>query len=600
MSTQVSKSSLREGHQNQATALSKAATVALFIWFTIISLLITGYQHIYGSNHAYQLVLVQKLNDPTLYPSDPFADTVYHYASVFWYVIAWLSRFVDLSVVLFVFFLLNKPLFLLAGFRLARTFFPESHYAPVVGMATMATFPQLLFGGGYVSDYTQQSSLSIAAVLLALDAFLNKRWLSFAIWFGLAVNLNLMFSIFGASYVGVSLLVHLRRSHWADFSAKAVASILGGLIVGAPGIYLVRRAATHAEYDALSVWQACELSYAYHFYPQLWEIPKQLLAFLLVVGIIFVVYRFRNASPAGLHLAAWTGVAIGWYLLGWLNPLLIHSLPLLHLQPVRALTIWQLTSMVFLISFLLKLLENNDYRLNAAHFYLCGMLVATIIFIYYFPYSKLFVGVAVVSVVACEVARRILHYRRVNLGAALTVIFVVLFVTLYAAGHATRLALRGKSLLPTVPYPYPAIQVAEWARNATPKEAIFLIPIHDEGGWQRFRHLSQRNVFTHRKDGTAWTYAPWFADDWLERLKALGFFEVLSIDEKSFRIGSWIRIGTADEKNFILAYDKVDDNRVEALKQRYGIDYWITRANVKTRFPKVYEHEGWKVLKLSD
>jgi hypothetical protein len=44
----------------------------------------------------------------------------------------------------------------------------------------------------------------------------------------------------------------------------------------------------------------------------------------------------------------------------------------------------------------------------------------------------------------------------------------------------------------------------------------------------------------------------------------------------------------------------VDDNRVEALKQRYGIDYWITRANVKTRFPKVYEHEGWKVLKVSE
>ena len=75
---------------------------------------------------------------------------------------------------------------------------------------------------------------------------------------------------------------------------------------------------------------------------------------------------------------------------------------------------------------------------------------------------------------------------------------------------------------------------------------------------------------------------------------------MLAIDEKSFRIGSWIRIWSADEKNFILAYDKVDDDRVEALRRQYRIDYWITRANVKTRFPKVYEHEGWKVLKVSE
>jgi len=96
------------------------------------------------------------------------------------------------------------------------------------------------------------------------------------------------------------------------------------------------------------------------------------------------------------------------------------------------------------------------------------------------------------------------------------------------------------------------------------------------------------------------TFAPWFADDRLERLAALGFFEVLGIDRKSFKIGSWIYIWSKDEKNFIRVYDKVDDDRVNKLQQRYRIDYWITRADVKTRFPKVYEHEGWKVLKVSN
>jgi len=596
MSTQVSESSPREEHQKRVMGLSRATITALFIWFTIISLLITGYRHIYGSNHVYQLVLVQKLNDPTLYPNDPFADTVYHYASAFWYVIAWLARFIDLSVVLFVFFLLNKLLFLLAGFRLARTFFPDSRYAPVVGMATMATFPQLLFGDGYATGYTQQSSLSIAAILLALDAFLNKRWLSFALWFGLAVNLNLMFAVFGLTYMAVSWLIQLRGSNPADFLGRAVAATLGGLLIGAPGIYLVRRATTHAEYDSISVWKACELSYPYHFYPQLWEIPKQLLALALVIGVIVAVYRFRNASPVGLHVAAWTGVAIGWYLIGWLNPLLLHSLPLLHLHPVRALVLWQLAAVIFLTSFVLRQTENADSRNNLKYLAVYFLVIIMLTFIDKISPSLLFIGMCTISIIICELLRRILSQRIAGAGSLLLAALVLSFVSLYAVGSSFRSILKGNNILATV-HP-PAAQVAEWARDATPREAVFLIPIHDKDGWRIFRHVSQRNVFTHRKDGSAWTYAPWFADDWLARLRDLGFFEALGIDEKSFRIGSWIRIWT--EKNFIRVYDKVDDDRVEQLKRQHRIDYWITRADVKTRFPKVYEYKGWKVLKVSE
>jgi hypothetical protein len=83
MGTQATEIGRHAEQKEQPTGFSKATIVALFLWFTIISLLITGYQHLYGGNHAYQLVLVQKLNDPTLYPNDPFADTVFHYASPF-------------------------------------------------------------------------------------------------------------------------------------------------------------------------------------------------------------------------------------------------------------------------------------------------------------------------------------------------------------------------------------------------------------------------------------------------------------------------------------------------------------------------------------
>ncbi len=601
MGVRTTESGLSEGQERQVVGLSKAVTIALFIWFTIVSFLITGYQHIYGSNHPFQLLLVQRLNDPTLYPNDPFADTVFDYASVLWYVVAWLSRFVDLSVVLFVFFLINKLLFLLAGFRLARTFFPDSRYAPIIGLATMSTFPQLLFGGGYITDSTQQSSIAIGALLLTLDALLNKKWLSFALWLGLAVNLNLMFSIFGISYAVGSWLVHLRRNYTLDFLGKAASAILGGLILGAPAIYLTLRASTHEGYDVLSVWKTCELAYPYHFYPQLWEIERQLLALLLMIGVVFVVYRYRNASPVDVYLIAWTGVAIGWYLLAWLNPLLIQSIPILRLHPIRALVLWQLPTIVFLVSFLMKLAENNEFKNNLKHvitYLLYLLIIILLIFIAESLTSKLFMGIVAGSIIAFELGRRALLNHLAGSGAFLLAALVVFVVSIYSIGVAFRSILKGHSILSITHTP--AIQMAEWARRVTPKEAVFLIPIHHEGNWRHFRHLSQRNVFTHMVDGAGWPFAPWFADEWLERLRALGFFETLGIDERSFKIGSWIHIWSHDGKNFILVYDKVDDNRVEKLKQRYRIDYWITRANVETRFPKVYEYKGWKVLRVSE
>ena len=66
-------------------------------------------------NHALQLVLVHLLNDPSLYPGDPFAATLPHYASMLWRVVALCARHVDLEHVLFGGFLLGRFLVIFAA-----------------------------------------------------------------------------------------------------------------------------------------------------------------------------------------------------------------------------------------------------------------------------------------------------------------------------------------------------------------------------------------------------------------------------------------------------------------------------------------------------
>jgi len=584
-----------ESPGQQAAGLSKATTAVLFIWFTIISFVITGYRHIYGGNHPFQLVLVQKLNDPTLYSNDPFADTIYSYASTFWYLVAWLSRVVDLSLVLFAFFLVAKFMFLLAGFRLGRTFFPDVRYAPVVGLIVMATFPQLLFAGGYPSRDTNQTVLCLGALFLAFDAFLNRNWKGTALWFGLATNLNLMFSIYGLTYLAASWLLYLRTARSIEFFGKPVVALVVGVLIGAPSIYLVFKAATYKEYNPIHVWQACELTNSIHFYPQVWSLSDQLLTLLLAIASVFVVYRFRDASPFGGHIAVWTLVAIGWYLLAYANVLLIHSLPLLSLHPARALVLWKLTAMIFLASFVVYLVRYNDFKLtNKISLILHSMMLIFIIFIDKASAHMLSIVPLVLSGVLCEIGRRVFLRLAISSTELLLALVAAITVSITAPGILLGATLAGKHSVFDF-FQSPAIQIAEWARNNTPRESVFLIPISDETGWTNFRHISQRNVLTYHKDGSAWTYAPWFAEEWLSRLKALGYYEFAGLNEKSYTIGSWLY-----KKDFERFYDTIDDKKVEQLRKQYRIDYWITRASVKSRFPRVYEHEGWQVLKVSD
>jgi hypothetical protein len=141
----------------------------------------------------------------------------------------------------------------------------------------------------------------------------------------------------------------------------------------------------------------------------------------------------------------------------------------------------------------------------------------------------------------------------------------------------------------------PCQPFAEWARQNTPRTAVFLIPIGPDEGWQDFRHLSQRNVFVHWKDGTAWPYAPWYAEDWLERMRLLGLMEVAHLHESDYRTGRWIQVREIYANQ---VYRQVNEPLVRSLAKQFRIDYWVTYQDTPTQLPVVYQMGEWKVVKL--
>lgn len=574
----------------------RGATGILFVNAFLASLLITGYQDIYGSNHAFQLVLVQKLNNPALYPHDALAEAVVRsYATVFWYGVAWLAHRIDISIVLFVLFLFNRCLLLWAGYRLGQALFPQSRFAGAAGLLSVAALPNSLFADAHQEAYTQQTGFALAFGLLAVDACLRRQWTLLALWLGLAIDMNLMFALFAAAYVAASWLGERRAC------SRAIAgALLLAVVVGAPGIYLVLRAAIIPVPNAQAVWQAAELSYPYHFFPQTWGLPPQVAA-AAVAALAWKLSRhpWLLGADVGKHLRAWTLVAIGWYLLAVINPLWLHWRPLLHLHPARALLYWQMLVSIVFVCTLITRAERTTASPDRISLLPMGMILAVL---WCYALSPIRVALLGVGAMALE-GLRVLLGRRLRMrwleSPALFTLGAALF-GLWGYGlavHAYRVVQTAHwSGVPR----YPAYEIAAWARRHTSPEAVFLIPLATTEGWREFRHLSQRSVFCQRKDGSAWPFAPWYAPEWLHRLQTLGFHETAQLKPDEYAIGAWLWLWPQHNHYLARMYDQMDEQRVRALRAWYRIDYWVTRTAMQTNFPTVFQAGEWKVLRVSE
>jgi hypothetical protein len=583
--------------QRTVVQVHRGALVAWILLLSVISLLISGYRDVYGANHGFQLLLVQKINNPTLYPGDPVAGSIFSYASLFWYGVAWLARLFDLSAVLFVLFWLRNLLFLFVGYRWARLLFPHSWRAWYAGTLFIATSPTMLMGNGQPSSALEQTSFSVFFALLALESLLRRHALGYMLWMGLVPYFNQMYAIFSYCYVFISVMGDSSlRQGWLRWAGATV----GSIAIGLPGWLLLLQAARKPVTDPLAVWQTAELSYPYHFFPETWSLVPQLILLGYVV-VLFVLCRFwdRIDSRLRLHLMLWTGLAVGYYFLAWLAPHWLRSLTLLHLHPIRATELWFLLTGIFLAGVAVVWGESLPVDARTRWFTPLTLLVCLGI-LWRFGYGAGFgVRGLLLLMVGVELYRQIARRTAfpTSVGAMLA---LCLMFTLASAVriHTIRVSKYGNWWgIPSAP----AYEIARWARVHTPPDTVFLVPLYsDSEGWHQFRHLSQRGVFGTRKDGTAWTFAPAYAREWIARMRAAGLFEAAGLNEATYRIGAWVKFGDVrpDADIFRRANHRLDDARVQQIAQRYRIDYWIVPLDKPTRFPTVHTHKGWKVVRV--
>ena len=124
------------------------------------------------------------------------------------------------------------------------------------------------------------------------------------------------------------------------------------------------------------------------------------------------------------------------------------------------------------------------------------------------------------------------------------------------------------------------VDAQKWARTNTPQDAVFLTPIHRSG----FRIHSQRAVVTEWRDGTLLYFAPDFADEWWQRVKAAQ--PGIEMDEEKRRL---LQPG--------LDYSVLSDEQLIRLCDRYHVDFLLLPKSYLGNLQIVYSNQAWHIAR---
>jgi hypothetical protein len=526
---------------------------------------------VFVENHAIQIPLVRWLNDRTLYPHDPYIEALSHYPTPLWSVVALLARLFPLGALLAVLLLLERVFVILAAGRLARAFAPGHDLASAGAMALFAfAITPILGNGTIVASFFEQTGLSIGFFLMAAAAFHERRFTAWAVWLAAGFTLTSLYGVYAVSYFAAAALADPEyRRAWRRLLgpialflilisytiALAVTSLRGGPID--EKLWL---AASH-----MRGWQ--------HLYMRAWKTSEFLdFGSVTLFLLITIALGRRRLGRLFVHFRAWSIVILGWLVLGYVAAYIVPDRPLLMLQPARASDLWLCFAGIASVASIATLVEEEQRSESIALFVAC--------FLIWKPPGAIVAGIVLLALFLIPETWRFALDRGPR-----KVLPLALAGWVAAAGLtslAERMGEEGGLSKALVVRPEPALrEVAAWARTHTPKDAVFLVNVGFDPGFDEFGAL-RRSIFTSWDEGTAMFWQPRWVSEWSVRLQMLGF----DVTHPTMTYMSKLDA----------LYAGLGDIDVGVLKGRVPLHYWIVTTDHHSRFPVVFENSEYRIL----
>lgn len=478
---------------------SALARHALFVAATLTVVLLYGYS-IGTFDQALHIPALKSFADPSLYPGDSYlALRVQHY-SYFWMLLEPFYRFGILETTIFVLHLVTTYLTVWMFWKLSEELF----HNPLTNLLCVPAFvlPHIGFGGWPLFEWSLLNRTFVLPFLIAaVILFLRGRILLAFLLLGLMYNLHALSTNFPLGLFLFVCLIEWRKIGWSK-----IASGLGLFVLAALPVLLWKFSGPGGDLEVNRAWfDIISLGMVYNEYAFVSAHPHVIISTLSGLGTLGLFLIGRRYAPSPEHNRTVTLMVIAALLVLGLQIIVVTWLPaaiLVEFQLMRA-GIWiTVFGILYMTNYLAttrvsRTLPRADWALLAASFYLA--------FVSFVP----------------VVVWGILRWGKGQVRRRIVAVTFAVCAMVYAATLVLAMNL-WQPVINIYPPETAWNRVQFWARDNTPRDAIFITP--PEIWWlftSDWRVFSERSTVVTLSELLEISFTPNYLDTWVGRFNDL-------------------------------------------------------------------------------
>jgi hypothetical protein len=454
--------------------------------------------------------------DPGLYLGDYIVQEKSHLYTLLWPALAYLVRGTGLSIETV--FLWGYAAALFATFVsigvLARTL-ADSTSAGLLAMFIAVFAKSMLAGSATIEDNFLTRVAALPFALFAFTEVLRNRHVRAAALLGIAFVIHPLTGAYAVAMIAAVFVV----AGYLDRPLQPLAPVLTFLAMASP--VLVWRALDPVGLPLVAdpEWlDLLRLRSPHHISALTWS-SIDYVSTLALVAVVFACAPRAAGRDYSTTLVALALGTLGLFAIALIFTEILPLSPAVQLQLFRASAFLAYLAIVAYATALVGAAREPMSVSGLAALWLIGFVVL------YGAKGWPFDLVALALVLGAMAA----HLR--VLGRAISPEALALLLTALVSGLAFGAA-RGNAAMNTAnAQPREWLDVQRWARDSTPRDAIFVVPPSHEG----FRVESERSIYGDWKDGTQAFFNADIGYKWLRRMQRLGFRRELAVTGLSGR-----------------------------------------------------------------
>jgi len=512
---------------------------------------------------------LKKYADPSLFPGDAFFDLRFTHYSYFWFFFLPFYRLGLLEPSMFVVYVLTIYATFWALWRLSQTLFdnPLSSLLSIIAF----TLPHIGFAGFSVIEFSLLNrTFVLPFLLLALDLYLQRRYLLTFLLLGLLYNLHVISVNFVLFMVLFDALVQRNRVGW-----RAIVQGMIVFVIAASPVLIWKLGGSPVDFSPRWQWfSIISRGMLEILFYMLAPYPQILIVTLGGVSAIVLFFIARRHAPAPQHDRSITNFIYATLIILAVEIVTAQWYPatiIIQSQIIRAGLFVVIFGYLYFANYLAKGYQSG--RVARPDFTLLTSALACSI-------------CPVVLLIAWAGQRWISAARLRRMAVALLVL--VTFVGMSAELYATNLWRPGIHIF-AQRSPWYDAQV--WARDHTPRDALFITP--PQIWWfydLEWRVISERSTVVTLSELLEAAFSPEYMDHWKPRFEALA---PGALDQ--FQGDIFANIGTTAH-----AFYSLSTGDLRRVARTYGASYLVVEKPHRYAFPVVYENEEFIIYRLTN